>query len=84
VCCAMALAGQEVHGTVSEVSCEFGISRPTVYEARSTAGEVFWRHFEKEESAYLAVCAEVDEAQPVGAMVALCVLASNAMGAVLL
>jgi transposase-like protein len=33
-CAAMALAGQEVHGTVSEISREFGISRPTVYERR--------------------------------------------------
>jgi len=54
-CAAMALAGQEVHGTVSEVSRAFGISRPTVYEARSTACEVLRGHFEKEACAYRAV-----------------------------
>ena len=33
-CAAKALAGQEVHGTMSALSNEFGISRPTLYEVR--------------------------------------------------
>jgi hypothetical protein len=73
----MALAGQEVHGTISEVSREFGISRPTVYEARSTTGEVLREHFEQEESTYRAVRVEVDEAQLERAVVALRVMAPN-------
>ena len=36
-CAAMALAGQEVHGTVSVLSREFGLSRPTVYEVLPAA-----------------------------------------------
>jgi transposase-like protein len=75
----MALAGQEVHGTISEVSREFGIFRPTVYEARSTAGEVLRGHFEQEESAYRAVRVEVDDAQLERAVVALRVMAPNAI-----
>ena len=78
-CAAMALAGQEVHGTISEVSREFGISRPTVYEARSTAGEVLREHFEKEESAHRAVRVDVDDAQLERAVVALRVMAPNAI-----
>ena len=54
-CAAMALANQEVHGTISEVSREFGISRPTVYEVRDAADVVLREHFEKEESAYRPV-----------------------------
>ncbi len=78
-CAVMAAAGQEVHGTISEVSREFGISRPTVYEARSAACEVLRGHFEKQESAYRAVRVEVDEAQLERAVVALRVMAPNAI-----
>jgi hypothetical protein len=45
-CAAKTLAGQEVHGTISAVSREFGLSRPTVYEVRDTAGEVLREHVE--------------------------------------
>ncbi len=78
-CAVMAAAGQEVHGTITDVSREFGISRPTVYEARSTACEVLNEHFEKEQSAYRAVRIEVDEAQLERAVVALRVMAPNAI-----
>ena len=78
-CAAMALAGQEVHGTISEVSREFGISRPTVYEARHAAGEVLREHFEKEESAHQTVRVEVDEAQLERAVVGLRVMGPNAI-----
>jgi hypothetical protein len=78
-CAALALAGQEVHGTISEVSREFGISRPTVYEARNTAGEVLREHFEQEESAYRAVRVEVDDALLERAVVALRVKGPNAI-----
>ena len=81
-CAAMALAGQEAHGTISALGREFGISRPTVYEARATACEVLTEHFEKEESAYRAVHVEVDEAQFVRAVVALRVIAPNAIRAI--
>jgi hypothetical protein len=75
----MALAGQEVHGTISELSREFGLSRPTVYEVRDAAGEVLRAHFEQEESAYRAVRVEVDEAQLKRAVVALRVVGPNAI-----
>jgi len=78
-CAAMALAGQEAHGTISEVSREFGLSRPTVYEARNTAGEMLREHFEKAESAYRVVRVEVDDAQLERAVVALRVEGPNAI-----
>ena len=78
-CAAMALAGQEVHGTVSVLSREFGLSRPTVYEARNTAGEMLREHFEKAESEYRVVRVEVDDAQLERAVVALRVEGPNAI-----
>jgi len=78
-CAAMALAGQEAHGTISEVSREFGLSRPTVYEARDAVGEVLREHFDKDESAHRVVHVEVDEAQLERAVVALRVMAPNAI-----
>ena len=38
-CAAQALAGQECHETVSALSREFEISRPSVYEARAAAAQ---------------------------------------------
>lgn len=78
-CAVLAVAGQEIHGTISEISREFGLSRPTVYDARNTACEVLREHFEHEESAYRAVRVEVDDAQLERAVVALRVAAPNAI-----
>jgi predicted transcriptional regulator len=78
-CAATALAGQEVHGTISEVSREFGISRLTVYEAGNAAGEVVREHFEQDESTYRAVRVEIDESLLERAVVALRVMAPNAI-----
>ena len=75
----VALAGQEVHGVVSELSREFGISRPTVYEARAVAEEVLTQHFEKDEGQHQAVRVTVDEAQLLRTIVALRVMAPNAI-----
>ena len=78
-CAALALAGQEAHGTVSELSRQFNISRPTVYEARGVAGEVLSEHFEKDEGQHRAGRVAVDEAQLRRTIVALRVMAPNAI-----
>jgi hypothetical protein len=78
-CAAKTLAGQEVHGTISAVSREFGLSRPTVYDVRDTAGEVLREHFEPAESAYQTVRVEVDQAQLERAVIALRVVGPNAI-----
>ena len=81
-CAAKALAGQEVHGTLSALSREFGLSRPTLYEARESVTEVLKEHFEKEESAHRVVRVEVDEAQLRRAVVALRAMAPNSIRAI--
>ena len=78
-CAAKALAGQEVHGTISELSREFGISRPTVYETRAAAGEVLREHFDKDECAHGVVRVVVDEAQLERAVVALRAASPNSL-----
>ncbi len=78
-CAVLALAGQEVHGTVSELSRQFNISRPTVYDARGVAAEVLTEHFEKAEDQRQAVRVTVDEAQLQRTIVALRVMAPNAI-----
>ncbi len=80
-CAARALSGQpqEAHGTVSELSRQFNISRPTVYEARGVAEEVLSEHFEKGEGPPQSVRVDVDEAQLLRAIVALRVMAPNAI-----
>ena len=78
-CAALALAGQDCHGTVSAVSRQFAISRPTVYQARDTAAQVLTEHFCTEQH---AVRVEVDEAQLHRAVVALRVMAPNAIRAI--
>ena len=55
-CAVMALAGQEVHGTISELGREFGISRPTVYEARHAAGEVLKASTSRKRSPRIRLC----------------------------
>lgn len=81
-CAAMAVAGQDVHGKMSALSDEFGISRPTLYEARVAAGEVLKEHFEKEEPAHRVVRVQVDEAQLRRSVVALRVMAANSLRAI--
>ena len=78
-CAAKALAGQEAHGTITQLSRQFGISRPTLYEAREAAGEVLTEHFARNESEYRTVRVEVDEGQLQRAVVALRVMAPNAI-----
>jgi len=81
-CAAQALAGQGVHGTLSALSEEFGISRPTLYEARHTASELLHRHFEKDEAAHRVVSVQVDEAQLRRSVVALRVMGVNSIRAI--
>jgi hypothetical protein len=75
-CAALALAGQGCHGTVSAVSRQYEVSRPTVYEARAAATRVLTEHFSSEEQ---AVRVTVDEAQLHRAVVALRAMAPNAI-----
>ena len=81
-CAALALAGQDVHGTLSALVERFGLSRPTLYEARHTASEVLHQHFEKDETAHRVVHVPVDDAQLLRSVVALRVTGVNSIRAI--
>jgi len=76
-CAARALATQNEHGAISDLSREFSISRPTLYGARDTAIEVLEAHFKKPEGNPVYVL--VDEAQLQRAIVALRVMSPNSL-----
>lgn len=75
--CAAQAVGLQVHGVITALSREFGLSRPTVYEVAATAEALLQRHFERPGGSALTV--EVDTAQLVRAIVALRVVAPNSI-----
>src|SRR5919109_2891970 len=77
-CVAKALVGQEASSGIAGLSREYGVSRPTVYAAKGAASEVLREHFEEPESDP-AVWVEIDSAQVRRTVVALRVMAPNAL-----
>jgi hypothetical protein len=77
-CVAKALAGQEDCGRIAGLSCEYEVSRPTVYAAKGAALEVLREHFEEPESDP-TVWVKVDPAQVRRTVVALRVMVPNAL-----
>ncbi len=78
---ARALATQDRHGAISDLSREFAVSRPTLYEARETLTEVLEAHFKKSEPGSKPVCVMVDEGQLDGPTVALRDMSPNSIRA---
>ncbi len=79
-CSAQALTSQNRHGAMSALTQEYGISRPTLYEARSTAITVLEDHFNKSEAGEILVL--VDEMQLKRAIVALRAMSPNSLRAI--
>ena len=78
-CAAAAVARQHEHGSKTALSERYEISRPTVYAAAATAQSVLRTHFEAPLLSGPAVAVRVDDAQLRRAVVALRVLAPNAI-----
>lgn len=81
-CAVGALAAQERHGALSDLSREFGISRPTLYEVRETAATVLEAHFNQPHPPGKAVHVLVDKAQLERTTVALRVMSQNSLRAI--
>jgi hypothetical protein len=79
---ALALTGKGRYGAISQLSEDFGLSRPTVYAAGAEAGAVLERHFEALESRVGEVMVRVDEAQIRRTIVALRCRAANSIRAI--
>ena len=78
-CAAAAVAGQHAHGSKTALSERYEISRPTVYAVGAAAESVLRSHFETPLLQGAAVDVRVDDAQLRRAVVALRVLAPNAI-----
>ena len=78
-CAAAAVAGQHAHGSKTALSETYEISRPTVYAVGAVAESVLRSHFESPLLQGAAVDVRVDDAQLRRAVVALRVLAPNAI-----
>ena len=78
-CAAAAVAGQHAHGSKTALSETYEISRPTVYAVGTAAESVLRGHFESPLLQGAAVDVRVDDAQLRRAVVALRVLAPNAI-----
>ena len=78
-CAAAVVAGQHIHGSKTALSEAYEISRPTVYAAGAAAESVLRAHFEAPLLGGAAVEVRVDDAQLRRAVVALRVLAPNAI-----
>ena len=78
-CAAAAVARQHEHGAKTALSERYEISRPTVYAVGATAQSVLRTHFEAPLLGGAGVGVRVDDAQLRRAVVALRVLAPNAI-----
>ena len=78
-CAAAAVAGQHAHGSKTALSEAYEISRPTVYAVGAAVESVLRSHFESPLLQGAAVDVRVDDAQLRRAVVALRVLAPNAI-----
>ena len=78
-CAAAAVARQHEHGSKTALSETYEISRPTVYAVGATAESVLRTHFEAPLLGGAGVTVRIDDAQLRRAVVALRVLAPNAI-----
>ena len=78
-CAAAAVAGQHKHGSKTALSERYEISRPTVYAVGATGEAVLRTHFEAPLLGGAGVTVRIDDAQLRRAVVALRVVAPNAI-----
>ena len=79
---AKALANQGLHGSVTQLSQEYEISRPTIYQVQETAEEVLSQHFSQTQEQLKAKTVVVDQAQLDRAVIALSIMSPNSIRAI--
>ena len=79
---ASAFGQQGVYGAITGLAGQYGVSRPTVYEAAKVGQAVLIEHFERTETNDTATWVAVDKAQLKRAIVALRVVAPNSLRAI--
>jgi len=76
---AKAVADKTVYGKVSQLSQQYHLSRPTVYQTQKSIEQLLKTHYSQSESAHQAVTVAVDERQLQRAIIALRVIAPNSI-----
>lgn len=79
---ASAFGQQGVYGAMTGLAEQYGVSRPTVYDAAKVGQAVLVEHFERAETDDSATWVGVDKAQLTRAIVALRVVAPNSLRAI--
>ena len=79
---AKALANQGIYGSVTQLSQEYEISRPTIYQVQETAQEVLSQHFSQSQEQLQAKSVLVDQAQLDRTVIALSIMSPNSIRAI--
>ncbi len=79
---AKVLANQGLHGSVTQLSQEYEISRPTIYQVQETAQEVLSQHFSQTQEQLKAKTIVVDQAQLERTIIALSIMSPNSIRAI--
>lgn len=79
---AKAVAGQAIHGSVTQLSDEFNLSRPTIYNLQESIQNCLEEHFTKPETNHKTITVEVDKNQLDRAIVALRAISPNSLRAI--
>jgi len=77
-----AVANQATHGAISQLSEQYNISRPTVYQTQKAIQQLLTEHYSKSEAEHLATEVVVDEKQLQRSIIALRVVAPNSIRAI--
>jgi len=79
---AKALANQGVYGSVTQLSHEYELSRPTVYQVQETAEEILSQHFSQSQEQLQATTILVDQVQLERTVIALSIMSPNSIRAI--
>lgn len=81
-CSAKTLANQGLHGSISQLSQEYELSRPTIYQVQETAQEILSQHFSQTQEQLKVRTVMVDSAQLDRTIVALSIISPNSIRAI--
>ena len=76
------LANQEIHGSVTQLSQEYEISRPTIYQVQKTTEALLSQHFSQTQEQLKAHTILVDQVQLERTIIALSIMAPNSIRAI--
>ena len=79
---AKALANQGLHGSVTQLSEEYELSRPTIYHVQKTTEELLSEHFNQTQEQLRAKTVLVDQKQLERTIIALSIMSPNSIRAI--